>query len=505
MAPIPGSVRVTGFIAPSDSADLYATQDEFWNRGGWRTVADITARNAITADRRKDGMLVRVRDAGGGIEKFYTLTGGLADINWVEQVFSGGGTPYYPKYLVGVGATYPFNTIQAAINQALVDGKGTAAAPALVLVDAGIYTENLTLHEHVHIAGLLEDGPAWPVEILGSATYSPTAPAALDNQLCLSGLKLSQAVADTPVLTVTGAAASAVVYLNNCGLYKTTGVTAANLLVNATSATQASVMLRDCSVHRSWPLAGKVIEFTGAVVATTTMLSLLETEVGDLLSATEFPGTAIDLPRGSIVVADRCVLEGRVLLGAAIASGVFRSSELRHNGTSVLNVAAGALNVEMVDCTVDTDTTPTVTGAGIFKYATIRFKNTRGFAATLNAGAGALPIIIDDAKNTHYDNTVSLLLATDVQAAIDELAAGGVGKVFKANQLPVEAPNGILTTFTLPGGDQYVSDSILVMLNGITYRYANITQIGPGYTQFQIVNDPPPGVGESLTVSYSKA
>jgi hypothetical protein len=76
MAPIPGSVRVTGFIAPSDSADLYATQDEFYNRGGWRTVADITARNAITADRRKDGMLVRVRNAGGGIEKFYTLTGG---------------------------------------------------------------------------------------------------------------------------------------------------------------------------------------------------------------------------------------------------------------------------------------------------------------------------------------------------------------------------------------------------------------------------------------------
>jgi len=91
MAPIPGSVRVTGFIAPSDSTDTYATQDEFYDRGGWRTVADITARNAITADRRKDGMIVRVRDAGGGIEKFYTLTGGLADINWVEQVFSGGG------------------------------------------------------------------------------------------------------------------------------------------------------------------------------------------------------------------------------------------------------------------------------------------------------------------------------------------------------------------------------------------------------------------------------
>jgi hypothetical protein len=235
------------------------------------------------------------------------------------------------------------------------------------------------------------------------------------------------------------------------------------------------------------------------------MLSLLETEVGDLLSATEFPGTAIDLPRGSIVVADRCALEGRVLLGAAIAGGVFRGSELRHNGASVLNVAAGALNVEMVDCTVDTDTTPTVTGAGIFKYATIRFKNTRGFAATLNAGAGALPIIIDEAKNTHYDNTVSLLLATDVQAAIDELAAGSSG-IYRVNRLLVETPNGVISTFTLLGGDQYVPGTLLVMLNGVAYQASSISELGPGYTQFQIVGgDTIPKAVDSFTVSYNKA
>lgn len=421
MAPIPGSVRVTGFIAPSDSADLYATQDEFYNRGGWRTVADITARNAITADRRKDGMIVRVRNAGGGIEKFYTLTGGLADINWVEQVFSG-GTGYYPKYLVGVGATYPFNTIQAAINQALTDGKGTAAAPALVLVDAGIYTENLTLHEHVHVIGLAGEGPEWPVEIRGSATYSPTAPAATDNQLNISNVKLVQSTADTPVLTVTGAAASALVNLHGCGIYKTFGATAANLLVNATSATQVSLNLWNCSVHRLWALAGKLVEYTGAVVATSTILSLVETDMGDL-DAAEFPGTAIDMPRGSVAVVDRCNIEGAILLGANITAGVFRGDcSFTHNGAAVMNVAAGAVNVEMVSCTIDTDTAPTVTGAGIFKYAIIRFKNVQGFAPTLNAGAGALPIVIDDASNIRYSNLVSLLTATNAQAAIDELA-----------------------------------------------------------------------------------
>ena len=89
MAVIPGSVRVGGFIAPSDSTDTYATQSEEWGRGGWRTVADITARNAITADRRKIGMLVRVLDGGTGTEKFYTLVGGIADGNWTEQNFGG--------------------------------------------------------------------------------------------------------------------------------------------------------------------------------------------------------------------------------------------------------------------------------------------------------------------------------------------------------------------------------------------------------------------------------
>ena len=57
---IPGSVPVGGYIAPFNASDTYATQDEIYNRGGWRTVATIAARNAITADRRREGMLVRV-------------------------------------------------------------------------------------------------------------------------------------------------------------------------------------------------------------------------------------------------------------------------------------------------------------------------------------------------------------------------------------------------------------------------------------------------------------
>ena len=86
MAVIPGSVRFTGFIAPSDDTDTYATQDETYNRGGYRTVADITARDNITTDRRLEGMLVFVLSE----QKYYTLSGGITNSHWVEAEIGGG-------------------------------------------------------------------------------------------------------------------------------------------------------------------------------------------------------------------------------------------------------------------------------------------------------------------------------------------------------------------------------------------------------------------------------
>jgi hypothetical protein len=128
-----------------------------------------------------------------------------------------------------------------------------------------------------------------------------------------------------------------------------------------------------------------------------------------------------------------------------------------------------------------------------------------GFAATLNAGAGALPIVIDDASNLRYSNLVSGLLATNVQAAIDELAAASSG-IYRVNRYPVETPNGILTTFTLPGGDQYIPGTLLVVLNGSVYQPSSISEIGPGYTQFQIINgDTIPTAADSFAISYNKA
>jgi len=146
MAAIPGSVRVGGFIAPTDSSDTYASQSELYHHGGYRTVATIAERNAIPAPRRKEGMLVKVLDAGGGIEKLYALTGGILDGNWGEAEFLA-TTPAYTVEVAKAGR--PFTSIQAAIDSITV-------APGerwVVLVHPGDYAENVVLKDGVDLVG----------------------------------------------------------------------------------------------------------------------------------------------------------------------------------------------------------------------------------------------------------------------------------------------------------------------------------------------------------------
>lgn len=77
---IPGSVPISGFIAPTSIYDTYATHSEEYGRGGIRTVNDITERNNITNLRRKIGMLVYVISDN----KFYQLQNGITNSHWVD-------------------------------------------------------------------------------------------------------------------------------------------------------------------------------------------------------------------------------------------------------------------------------------------------------------------------------------------------------------------------------------------------------------------------------------
>ena len=67
---------VAGPIVPGGSS--YPGVDQSYFGGGWRSVANITARNAIPSGRRVEGMRVYAMTEG----KEYQLIGGIADANW---------------------------------------------------------------------------------------------------------------------------------------------------------------------------------------------------------------------------------------------------------------------------------------------------------------------------------------------------------------------------------------------------------------------------------------
>ena len=88
---IPGTVPIAGALAPTATTDTYGTHYDIYGIGGYRAVVDNTARDAITTNRRSQGMLVFVTSTS----TFYTLNSDLT--TWTA--FSGGGggtagTPY---------------------------------------------------------------------------------------------------------------------------------------------------------------------------------------------------------------------------------------------------------------------------------------------------------------------------------------------------------------------------------------------------------------------------
>lgn len=77
-APNMAGLSVTGMIVPKSGSDSYPTHDSTYGKGGYQEVANVTARNAIAADRRREGMVVRLADT----KVSYVLEGGTDNANW---------------------------------------------------------------------------------------------------------------------------------------------------------------------------------------------------------------------------------------------------------------------------------------------------------------------------------------------------------------------------------------------------------------------------------------
>ena len=121
MSKIPGSLPITGFIGTTFAADTYPTHIDELGKGGYRSVANIQARDAISVERRSIGMMCYVVSE----TKAYQLIGGLGNEFWKEfeaipplGVFDVAGVTY-PEIFVGTASGKP--EASQAFGYALID------------------------------------------------------------------------------------------------------------------------------------------------------------------------------------------------------------------------------------------------------------------------------------------------------------------------------------------------------------------------------------------------
>lgn len=82
--------NIAAQVVPFDSSDTYATHEDTYGKGGWRSVVDINERDAIPQERRKIGMAVYVQES----DIIYILKDGTGNANWKILNTGSGGANY---------------------------------------------------------------------------------------------------------------------------------------------------------------------------------------------------------------------------------------------------------------------------------------------------------------------------------------------------------------------------------------------------------------------------
>ena len=121
MPNIPGSIPVSGFIAPTDATDTYPTHEDKWGKGGHRTVATLAERDAITAERRTVGMTCFVEATNTN----YRLLSGTANVNWTLENY---GPSTSVEVVVTAGAAIASNRVVAVVGGQLFLMNSTTGA-----------------------------------------------------------------------------------------------------------------------------------------------------------------------------------------------------------------------------------------------------------------------------------------------------------------------------------------------------------------------------------------
>lgn len=199
-------VGVSGLLANlPGTVTPYPTQDPALELGGYRTVANATARDAIPANFRAVGMLVTLQSTG----VTYELFGGLTNASWRVYV----GAAFRGQYFVdpaftGIqlgSASNPFTTIAAAF----------AFAVAAGVTNGVIYTTDITENVVLPTTGNWElrgiTTEYFPAQTVLTGTVDLTTTA--NRNVVLADLEITGAVTGSAPVGL-----GCVVRVINCGL-----------------------------------------------------------------------------------------------------------------------------------------------------------------------------------------------------------------------------------------------------------------------------------------------
>ena len=132
-------------VVPFDSDEQFATHEDKYGQGGLHTdVLDITERDNIPAERRKEGMLVYVKTP---TPTMYQLVGGITNSDW--EIFNTGG---------GGGGDY----VQGVIDEADIDF-GTGGP--VDFLGAAFELQNLNGDIHVRAQIAFDDAGTTPTGV----------------------------------------------------------------------------------------------------------------------------------------------------------------------------------------------------------------------------------------------------------------------------------------------------------------------------------------------------
>lgn len=289
---------------------------------------------------------------------FVTLTSGNTDYHDSRYIVSAGG--------ITDGANY--TTIASAYAAAVAVG-----APQTVMVQPGIYTENITLTPGINICSHSCDS-ANNVTIVGKLSASSAGVTAI------SGIKL-QTNGDY-CLSVTGSAAT-YIDLIDCNI-----IAQNNNAIQLTSSGGPQVVLQSCqgdlaATYAYFTQSGNgLLQFVDCFMINNGASTVASTLAGS--GSAEFHNTffynSVTNSGTSNFIADNSHVGGALIIGSTGTSNVASNISILSGSDSSVSVSAGA-TFTLANSVVNSSNTNAVTGAGTIVYGGLTFN---GISSLIN-------------------------------------------------------------------------------------------------------------------------